>query len=125
MRKYCAMDYVFLVTVKGRESSRDPEWSQFRVEVEKPYKKPPRGKKASRGLRLRRGKRIIFILTFYKNNFHVNSNFPPNLFSNISKSTNSTKCFSYTLSLYYHITLICFEYTVRRKSLGTFALLLV
>ena len=56
MRKYCAMDYVFLVTVKGRERSADPEWSQFRVEVEKPYKKPPRGKKASRGLRLRRGK---------------------------------------------------------------------
>jgi len=55
MRKYCAMDYVFLVTVKGRERSADPEWSQFRVEVEKPYKKPPRGKKASRGLRLRRG----------------------------------------------------------------------
>jgi len=55
MRKYCAMDYVFLVTVKGRDRSADPEWSQFRVEVEKPYKKPPRGKKASRGLRLRRG----------------------------------------------------------------------
>lgn len=55
MRKYCAMDYVFLVTVKGRDRSTDPEWSQFRVEVEKPYKRPPKGKKASRGLRLRRG----------------------------------------------------------------------
>ena len=71
MRKYCAMDYVFLVTVKGRAQSSDPEWSQFRVEVEKPYKKPPRGKKASRGLRLRRGKKImlklIFSLPFVKN----------------------------------------------------------
>ena len=59
MRKYCAMDYVFLVTIKGRAQSSDPEWSQFRVEVDKPYKKPPRGKKASRGLRLRRGKKTI------------------------------------------------------------------
>ena len=64
MRKYCAMDYVFLVTVKGRAQSSDPEWSQFRVEVEKPYKKPPRGKKASRGLRLRRGKKIMLKLIF-------------------------------------------------------------
>jgi len=55
MRKYCSMDYVFLVTVKGRDRSNDPEWSQFRVEVDKPYKKPPRSKKGSRGLRLRRG----------------------------------------------------------------------
>ena len=45
MRKYCAMDYVYLVSVKGRQGSGDPEWSQFRVEVEKPYKKPPRNKK--------------------------------------------------------------------------------
>ena len=65
MRKYCAMDYVFLVTVKGREKSADPEWSQFRVEVEKPYKKPPRGKKASRGLRLRRGKHLKYYFNFY------------------------------------------------------------
>ena len=65
MRKYCAMDYVFLVTVKGRAQSSDPEWSQFRVEVEKPYKKPPRGKKASRGLRLRRGKKVILKLYFF------------------------------------------------------------
>ena len=47
MRKYCAMDYVYLVSVKGRQGSGDPEWSQFRVEVEKPYKKPPRNKKGT------------------------------------------------------------------------------
>ena len=55
MRKYCSMDYVYLVSVKGRDRSADPEWSQFRVEVEKPYKKPPKNRKASRGLRLRGG----------------------------------------------------------------------
>ena len=54
MRKYCSMDYVYLVSVKGRQGSGDPEWSQFRVEVEKPYKKPSRSKKGSRGLRLRK-----------------------------------------------------------------------
>ena len=54
MRKYCQMDYVYLVSVKGRQGSGDPEWSQFRVEVEKPYKKPSRKQKGSRGLRLRR-----------------------------------------------------------------------
>ncbi len=55
MRKYCSMDYVYLVTVKGRDRSADPEWSNFRVEVDKPYKRAPKGKKNSRGLRFRRG----------------------------------------------------------------------
>lgn len=55
MRKYCTMDYVFLVTVKGRDRSTDPEWSQFRVEVEKPYKKPSSKAKNARSLKLKRG----------------------------------------------------------------------
>lgn len=42
MRKYCAMDYVYLVTVLGKEKS-DERWTRFRVEVDKRYKSPPRG----------------------------------------------------------------------------------
>jgi netrin 1 len=53
MRKYCSMDYVYLVTIKGRDRSDDPQWSKFRIEVEKRYKSP-KGKK-SRGMKLRRG----------------------------------------------------------------------
>ena len=55
MRKYCSMDYVYLVTIKGRDRSNDPEWSQFRVEVENPYKRPSKKIKGARGLRFRRG----------------------------------------------------------------------
>ncbi len=52
MRKYCAMDYVYLVTVQGRERSEDGEWTRLRVAVDKVYKNAP---KQARNMRLRRG----------------------------------------------------------------------
>ena len=47
MSKYCAMDYVYLITVIGKDRS-DDEWTRFRIEVDKRYK-------ARRGMRFKRG----------------------------------------------------------------------
>ncbi len=38
MRKYCAMDFVYLVTVIGRDHSDDDRWTAFKVQVDKRYK---------------------------------------------------------------------------------------
>ena len=47
VKKYCAMDYVYLVTVIGKDSEENG-WTKFQVEVDRPYKRHS-------GMRLRRG----------------------------------------------------------------------
>ena len=47
MSKYCAMDYVYLVTIIGKDRT-DDKWTRFRVEIDKRYK-------AKRGMRFKRG----------------------------------------------------------------------
>ena len=49
MRKYCNMDFVYLITVVERERA-DEKWTTFRVIVDKRYKRAPSG-----GPRLHRG----------------------------------------------------------------------
>ena len=49
MSKYCAMDYVYLITVIGKDrTSADDTWTRFRIEVDKRYK-------GAKGMKLRRG----------------------------------------------------------------------
>jgi len=50
MRKYCAMDYVYLVTVLGNEpTSGDGRWTGFKVQVNKRYRHTGKGRRFRRG----------------------------------------------------------------------------
>lgn len=48
MTKYCSMDYVYLITVIGKDKS-DEKWTRFRIEVDKRYKSPKGNMKFRRG----------------------------------------------------------------------------
>ena len=48
MGKYCSMDYVYLITVIGKDKS-DERWTRFRIEIDKRYKSPRGNLKFRRG----------------------------------------------------------------------------
>ena len=48
MEKYCSMDYVYLITVIGKDKS-DERWTRFRIEIDKRYKSPKGNLKFRRG----------------------------------------------------------------------------
>ena len=48
MEKYCSMDYVYLMTVIGKDKS-DERWTRFRIEIDKRYKSPKGDLKFRRG----------------------------------------------------------------------------
>ena len=48
MEKYCSMDYVYLMTVIGKDKS-DERWTRFKIEIDKRYKSPKGNLKFRRG----------------------------------------------------------------------------